>query len=210
MTTLLTGKRDMMLDDVVSQCAALGLDAARIREVAVTATRNAKTGGSRSALDELEHRWYASLGAEAPDFSVYDSELYIAEVWSCWAVYSRRYLRGIADIRDTLGEVGSVVDLGCGIGLTTSAMKQLFPQATVHGVDLGSTAQAAIARHFGSRFDFALTPLDQLTSANLIFASEFFEHIEAPIAYLRDILERLTPHVLVIVGADRKLTPFWV
>lgn len=201
MTTLLTCKRDVMLDDVVSQCAALGLDAARIRDLALTATRHAKSGGSRSALDELEHRWYASLAAGAPDFSVYESELYIAEAWSCWVVYSRRYLRDMADVRDTLGPVGSVIDLGCGVGLTTSALKQLFPQAAVHGVDFGGTAQAAIARNFASRFDFALTPLEQLTSADLIFASEFFEHIEAPIAYLRDILERFTPHVLVIANS---------
>src|SRR5690349_16232207 len=129
MTTLLTGRRDLMLDDVVNQCAALGFDAARIRDVAVTATRNARNGESRSALDDLERRWYASLGAGAPDFSVYDSDLYIAEVWACWAVYSRRYLRGLAGVRGTLGHVGNAVDLGCGIGLTTGALKQVLPRA---------------------------------------------------------------------------------
>ena len=40
----------------------------------------------------LEHRWYRSLDANKPDYSVYADDEYIAEAWMCWALYSRKYL----------------------------------------------------------------------------------------------------------------------
>jgi methylase of polypeptide subunit release factors len=83
------------------------------------------TAVQRAVLSEaslLEQQWYDSVARGHPDYSVYDTPWYVAESFACWYVYSRHYLKLCekAQIFDSL-DVRSVVDLGCGIGLTTAA-----------------------------------------------------------------------------------------
>ena len=77
------------------------------------------------------------------DFSVYDDTYYVCELWLCWIRYSRRYLRDISKntslfSRSIVSDIraNSVLDLGCGFGYTTAALKEFFPHATVTGTEL--------------------------------------------------------------------------
>lgn len=135
---------------------------------------------------EVERRWYDSLERGEPDFGVYDDPVYLADLWACWVLYSRRYLRELrrAGLLDGLG--GVVADLGCGVGLASAALAELLPGATVYGTNVEGV-QARLARRVGERYGFTVLPHPP-SRADVVFASEYFEHFLAPVAHLRDVL----------------------
>jgi SAM-dependent methyltransferase len=155
----------------------------------------------------LEDRWYASLDTWDPDYSVYSDPDFLPELWGCWAFYSRRYLRDLRRLwGDTLSTFEYVVDLGCGIGMTTAALTELCPRADVFGSDLLSSPQWMFAAALGNRVGFTmvgdafLTELNPERLPDMVFASEYFEHFESPIDHLRDVLA-LDPTYLVMANA---------
>lgn len=158
-------------------------------------------------LADLEAHWYWSVSENRPDFGIYGREEYLAEAWACWSVYSRKYLRALAQptmfppdgILAALGSVRSVLDLGCGIGYSTAGLKSLFPDADVAGTNLPGTFQTAIAREIGSTAGFRVIPAPD-GPVDLIFASEYFEHFEAPLEHLRDVLSVARPRALVVAN----------
>ena len=159
---------------------------------------------SAKIREDLEKRWYATW-----DYSVYDEKDYLDELLFCWDVYSRKYLNNLcvnktADIKvitDRVGEIKSVLDLGCGIGLTTARLKQLFPNAEVYGTNLESTIQYRIAKELGKLLGFTIVEKPPARAIDLIFASEYFEHIESPVEHLMEILVACQPKFLVIANA---------
>ena len=154
-------------------------------------------------VSPLEARWYESLEESRPDYGIYNDDLYIAEAWHCWASYSRKYLRFIRANKESLfSDVRRVVDLGCGFGYTTRALKEIFPEAEVVGTQLEGTLQHEVATGLGRDHGFTVAgSIRDIGAADLIFASEYFEHIEAPIAHLLDVLHETRPRRLVIANA---------
>lgn len=161
----------------------------------------------------LGARWYASLAAGEPDYSVYGDDLYMGDIWACWAIYSRRYLLmmkspkpmpGGTTLLKAIGPIRHVVDLGCGMGYTTAGLKEIFPGAEVYGTNLSGTLQFDVAVRVGKAHSFRVVPsvhgIDS-DRADLIFASEYFEHIERPVEHLIDVLRRARPRALVIANA---------
>jgi SAM-dependent methyltransferase len=156
---------------------------------------------------ELEKRWYASLTAGEPDYSVYGDQYFLSDIWACWMLYSRKYLLNIQ--KNCIGKsidvqnVGSVVDLGCGFGYTTAALKELFPNAEVYGTNFEGGIQWKFAEQVGSERGFTLAPdvhkLD--CQIDLIFASEYFEHIENPVEHLEDLLKTCKPKYIICANA---------
>jgi len=156
-------------------------------------------------LGRLEKIWYDSLNDKI-DYSVYADDFYFAEVWKCWILYSRKYLKDIQkpnslfdkSIYKDMSNVDSVLDLGCGMGYTTAFLKKLFSDAKVIGTNLENTLQFKLASQLGTTYDFKI--MEDLPDSNmdLIFASEYFEHIERPIEHLKEVLEKNKPtHLLV-------------
>jgi SAM-dependent methyltransferase len=199
----------------LQQCAALGFDVERIRRVALATL--AYYGGSATTrqqlrdAQELERRWYESLRRGEPDYGVYTGELYLPDAWACWVVYSRPYLRSISSKQSLspggvvadLGVVRRVVDLGCGLGYTTAALAQMFPAADVYGTNLPDTRQYELATRIGRGCHFSLVPTEQQIEgpADLVFASEYFEHFEAPIDRLLSVVKRLHPRALIVANS---------
>jgi len=167
-------------------------------------------GGIRPGM-EMENRWYASLRSGCPDFSVYADDLYPADVFACWRIYSRSYLRSLltlsmlppTGIAGDMGRIRSVVDLGCGLGYTTAALGRMFPDAVVVGTNFPGTVQARFATRMGKRYGFSLVtgPRDVGHQCDLIFASEYFEHIESPLDHLEEIIDALRPKFLIVANA---------
>jgi SAM-dependent methyltransferase len=192
----------------------LDIDKAQIEAVASSTIRYlhaSKEERQQLRLNqELEQRWYASLAAGAPDYAVYDSDLYLADLWACWIVYSRRYLLGLRTatveehgaLRAHIGALRSIVDLGCGFGYTTAALAGMYPDATITGTNLEDIKQTRLALLLGKHYRFAVVPrIDAIPApVDLIFASEYFEHLPAPVDHLRDVLERLEPRALLIAN----------
>lgn len=149
----------------------------------------------------LEKHWYTSLMRDVPDYAVYDDVRYVGELWACWILYSRRYLRDIVKLHSAgiFRRVHTIADLGCGLGYSTAALAQLWPQATVYGTNLDGP-QARAAREIGTRARFTVEP--EITGAvDLIFASEYFEHFDHPYDHLKEVLIRgQFPHYLILAS----------
>lgn len=183
--------------------------AVRLAEEAARYYRASKKGreGLRE-LQALERRWYASIASGTPDYSVYDDEYILSDIWSSWVGCSRRYLLALRSPRslgertvfDDLVGVRRVVDLGCGFGYSTAALKELFPEAEVYGTQLAGGRQWRLAAAVGEERGFGLAPRVDRPS-ELVFASEYFEHIERPIEHLTEVLDRARPRYLVVANA---------
>lgn len=160
---------------------------------------------------QLMRRWYASLDAGQPDYGVYNSPLYLAELWACWIVYSRKYLLSLHPARNfppigiaaRMSPVKRIVDLGCGAGYTTSAFRELFPAAEVVGTNISGSIQYRVACKMAEQFGFSMVPTveDAAGPTTVVFASEYFEHIHSPIEHLYEVVRHLKPRFMLIANA---------
>ena len=195
-------------DDLIDRCTKYTpLDRPRLHETVKAVLRSSNSAAS-AALAELEKQWYASL--PTPDYSVYAHHDYIAEMWGCWSIYSRKYLRNIQSdnslnakrgILSAMGKLNCVVDLGCGFGHTAAMWKEMAPDAEVIGTNIADTLQMKVAIDIGNEYGF--TMLDELPAcrADVLFASEYFEHIDQPIEHLFDVIKATSPQVMLIANA---------
>lgn len=207
-SAILDARPAALFPKFLDACRSLGLDVAAVERRSRLTVDHLSGNAARRRSEmadwqELERRWYEALEAGRTDWSVYESDWYLAELWACWVVYSRTYLRSVftSGIFEDLGIVHRVVDLGCGIGITTAALKQMFDGAEVVGTNIDGTVQTKIARWFGREFDFRVVDRAAFSQTDLVFASEFFEHIEEPVAYLRDVVATLSPRALVVANS---------
>lgn len=153
-------------------------------------------------LIDLETRWFNSLDDQQPDYTIYADETYFMEVWACWEIYSRQYLKAIHKNSNEFVDIKTVLDLGCGVGLSTASLSEIFPTAKVIGTQLNQSEQWLICEQLTYKYNFDLREhsLD-LGQQDLIFASEYFEHFERPIEHLLDILHYNTPKMLLIANS---------
>jgi SAM-dependent methyltransferase len=205
------------LEEFLGVCAAEGVDAELVGRIAnLTITHLKGTEMSREdtlATQELERLWYASLDRKVPDFSIYEHDAYLGELWACWRVYSRAHLKNLQkptslpsghSIVEDLGRVRSVADLGCGFGYTTAAWREIFPDAAVFGTNLADTVQMRLAQRIGKQRGFKMTAsLEKISPkpVDLVFASEYFEHIPEPLTHLDEVLTTLKPRALLIANS---------
>lgn len=163
-------------------------------------------------LQEIEAKWYESLEKGSPDYSLYNSDYFMCEMWACWIVYSSGYLKKIAQtnklsngtsILQDLYDVKSIVDMGCGFGHTTGEWKRLIPSASVYGMNLRDTFQFNIAERTGQEKGFKMVGDIKEIGKNmdLVFASEYFEHIEKPLEHLLEVITVLKPKVFIIANS---------
>ena len=153
---------------------------------------------------DLEYKWYASLETGNPDYSVYDDDYAFTEMWVCWAIYSRNYLRILArpDVHSIVKDIKAIADLGCGIGYTTAGFKQLFPDSEVTGTNIEGTRQYDFCAAMGESYGFEMaSDIKKLGQVDLVFVSEYFEHILAPITHLEEVLSTLSPKFLYVANS---------
>lgn len=155
----------------------------------------------------LKEKWYESLSKNSPDYSVYSDVLYFCESWVCWKMYSRLTLKEMMKHKFADGitvsekfEIKKIADLGCGTGLTTIALQHLFPKAKVIGTNFEDSYQFKIASDYANKFGFKMQG-DIDTPVDLVFASEYFEHIHDSLHHLKKILEKCEPKCLVIANS---------
>lgn len=169
---------------------------------------NSKYRDQIQHLINLENRWYDN----DYDFSIYDDDYYFTDIFSCWIVYSKQYLKSILrdnslttqSIYSVIKSSKSVLDMGCGIGYTTVALKELFPNARVTGTNLENTKQFKFCKLHQTKYDVDfygkdIKALDQ--KYDLIFASEYFEHLRNPIEQLHQLINNQQPKYLLIANA---------
>lgn len=188
------------IDDFVDHLrAATDIDPDALATIAAAA----EAGTDHPATQALRQRWYDSLSSpDGPDYAgVYGDDHYLADAWDCWANYSRKYVALLANHPEVLPHpVESVADLGCGIGYSTAALAEVFPDAEVVGTNLPGTTQYRVASALGVTMaaDLASAPLERPVS--LVFASEYFEHFYEPVVHLREVLAAADPLMLVVAS----------
>ena len=185
---------DEFLADYSSVCP-IHVDIARAGIEALSAFHRGETFDENllSPLANIERRWYDSLDAGAPDYSIYNDQWYFADLWACWELASKGYLQDVAVISGAKALFSTdlpVVDLGCGLGHTTAALVEMFPRARVVGTNLQGTKQWEFCRTMADRHGFGLvSDIAEIAGpVAFVFASEYFEHIENPIRHVADVL----------------------
>ncbi|MDA1277472.1 MAG: hypothetical protein O2960_26015 [Verrucomicrobia bacterium] len=155
---------------------------------------------------ELERRWYDSIEKGEPDFSVYDEPVMLSETWACWRLYSRKYLalfsKQLKDgsrLYDRILKMGAICDLGCGPGITTLAMREMFPSLCITGTQLATSMQFKLAKHLAAENSFEIA--EAPTCAGFVFASEYFEHFENPVEHLREVLSATECRLILFANA---------
>lgn len=163
-------------------------------------------------IREVTKRWYDSLSIGNPDYSVYDNLSYLGELWACWIVYSRKYLLNVRSIKslpesggiiEDIGKVKCVVDLGCGLGFSTAALCEIYPNAEVFGIEIEGTKRYEITEVVGNLYGFKVYPdFEHLDSKmDLVFASEYFEHFRDPVEHLIKVINCLHPRALIVANS---------
>jgi len=162
--------------------------------------------------NRLIKEWYSSLEKGIPNYSVYDNEAYFFDLIVCFLEYSRNYIRTITNpksfdgktsLLSYFGNLDVVVDLGCGMGYTTAFLKQIFGDAKVFGTNIKQSPQYDFAQSLGQKTGFSVIENVSCinTSADLIFASEYFEHFERPMEHLEWVIEHSKPKYLFIANS---------
>jgi len=203
------------LDEYLNLCAKfadIDIDTARREALAAVKRHDKKpyNPGDTVEMASLEMRWYSSLhiNPKNPDYSVYADPYYFCETWLCWTKYSKRYLKDIQSSRSMFGksivesmvDVGTVLDLGCGAGYTTIELKKIFPEADVYGTNFEGSSQYAMSSYLGNLHEFQMRGNHVGIKADLIFASEYFEHIQTPIEHLIEVLKDCEPKYLLFAN----------
>lgn len=161
-------------------------------------------------IDPLERRWYASLKTGKPDYSVYEDPYYLADLWACWAEYSRKHVLTLAKttkksvaLTSLINNPKTIVDIGCGLGYTTAGLKELWPNARVVGTDIKDTTQYKIATALSKLYGFEMVsePYAVGEVADIAFASEYFEHFYEPVAELDRIVGAIQPKVFITANS---------
>ncbi len=170
-------------------------------------------GQSSAAVAALEARWYSSTAVGKPDYGVYDTPEFLANVYGCWLTYSRKYLLALAklgegvSVAEDLKCTRRLVDLGCGPGYSTAGLAELFPGAEVFGTNIPGTVQFRVAEALGQKYRFrVVSSAEELGPLDLVFASEYFEHIERPVEHLRSLLKINHPRAFLFANSFRAVS----
>lgn len=170
------------------------------------------------SMQKLEEQWYSSL-PENPDYSVYNGIDILPDLWACWKIYSRDYLRSIVspkssiyyyyeqemvrkNLYEKLKDVKTIVDLGCGIGYTTATIKEFFPNAKVYATNLSNSMQYDFCKSMSDEYNFTLVEdIKTIGKVDLVFAFEYFEHFYEPTKHFDEIEKYLNPEKLFIANS---------
>ena len=214
---ILSEKLPVLLESFLSEYSLTqSIDKDKAREqIRQTLKAFSAKGGHEAHLihvQDAEDRWYGALAQGRVDYSVYDQDYYFTDLWVCFVKFSRKYVReilkagsldGINSVRSVFGKVSTVVDLGCGVGLVSAAFTQAFPGAKIYATNLENTKQWAFCKRMASDYDFSLVNgIEKIPGkVDVLFASEYFEHIERPIEHIQEIVAKLSPRHFIIANA---------
>lgn len=156
---------------------------------------------------ELQDQWYNSLNTSKIDYSVYRDRYYFTDIWVCWCMYSRKYILSIKKEESIFDyfqkNVNSIVDLGCGLGYSTAMLKQMFPHCKVYGTNIVPSPQWAFGYTLSKIYDFEMYGDEKSIghSVDLVFASEYFEHIEDANDNVESLIKTLNPKCLFLANS---------
>ncbi len=162
---------------------------------------------SGELFQQLTEEWYTQLDNNSllDAYRVYDDEYYFVDIFNCYVTYSRDYIKRIvkSSVYEELKHAKSFVDIGCGISYSTCALKQVFPQAQGYAINLKNTKQWQFCEKMSNKYDFKLIENVQEIDheVDVLFASEYFEHIQNPTKHFQEIVDTINPKYFIIANA---------
>jgi len=156
---------------------------------------------------ELSEKWYDDLKHKDTRniYEVYNHDYYFIDIFNCFVTYSRDYIKRIMKSShfDELKDAKVIVDIGCGISYSTCLLKQIFPEAKLYAINLKDTKQWKLCEIMADRVGFHLIEsIDEIEeSVDILWASEYFEHIYNPIEHVDDILNKLNPKHMIVANS---------
>ena len=153
--------------------------------------------------------WYDSIkeNFDNPAYWIYGEDLYLGEVFICWKKYSRHYLRELGKFMkkepEHFSDINKILDLGCGLGFSTVGFSETFPEAKCYGTNIKGTLQWKV-----NELVFEDNPNCEMVDGNLnapgnfdiVFASEFFEHLTNPNEFLQQALFQYSPRLFIFAN----------
>jgi SAM-dependent methyltransferase len=174
--------------------------------------------GGNKCLDTLQERWEKSLvSTDGPDFSVYGEDMYLNESFRCWKNYARRYVQNIKKYCDredaciNKDEIKCVVDLGCGNAFSTIGLADIFKNSIIYGTNVKGTISYKMCEIVTSKIDRCVI-IDEAHNDSLpqkpdiVFASEFFEHLTNPINLLNTIICKYKPKYFIFANTFTQMS----
>ena len=156
---------------------------------------------------ELSEKWYDDLAHQSTRniYEVYNHDYYFIDIFNCFVSYSRDYIKRVIKSPhfDELKNAKVIVDIGCGISYSTCLLKQVFPEAKIYAINLRDTKQWKLCEVMAERMGFNL--IESITevgeSVDILFASEYFEHIYNPIEHADSIIDTLNPKHMIVANS---------
>lgn len=122
----------------------------------------------------------------------------------------RKRLQYAASIIEAL-QPGSVLEIGCGTGAYLLApLSELFPQTRFVGVDSDKASVDFARTRFGKgnlHFELSGSVIPPGTH-DLVIASEVLEHVDRPVAFLRQAREAVAPGGKILMTVPNGYGPF--
>lgn len=187
-----------------------GFNRHRFVKETVALKRQIRGGDSVAPFHQkLLDKWTKSIFNKNPDYSVYDSPAILQDIWACWTMYSRAYIKMLSEkecngvpVLEHLGEVNKILDIGNGIGYSSAALKELFPDADVIGFNMKESFQYDICLKVASAYNFRMMhKLESVGDVDVLFASEYFEHHERPIEHLQEVINAVNPKHIIVANS---------
>lgn len=161
-------------------------------------------------FDDLTNKWYNDLKNNENIYDVYNHDYYVIDTFNCFVMYSRNYIRRLikSSVFSDIKNSKIIVDLGCGIGYSTSLLSQLFPNAKIYATNLKNTKQWTFCEYMSKKFNFELieTVSEIDKNVDMLFASEYFEHIISPIEHVDNIIDKIKPKYMIIANSFNTLS----
>ena len=179
-------------------CAVTGENIAEVYQKVAKAKDIHKAGGTDKSNMFLLDIWKKS---NRTDYSVYSHPEYVVDAWLSWDIYSKDYTSKIArksaELKELAPDIKTFVDLGAGIGYSTLSLANTFNDAKMIATQVPDTWQWSFCEKLFKGTDISIMRNEDLTEADAIFASEYFEHFDRPIDHLNEILA-FKPKLLLI------------
>ena len=153
---------------------------------------------------------YAHFGTEIRHgIGAFNRPMFVNEFAGAW-------LQAAPDLRARLDGGGRVLDVGCGMGWSSVALAQAFPQVTVHGVDLDEASIADARRNaedagVAERVTFSVANAAAFESGDQYDMACMFEALHDmgdPVGALQRIRAALVPGGALLVADERVADSF--
>jgi 2-polyprenyl-3-methyl-5-hydroxy-6-metoxy-1,4-benzoquinol methylase len=142
--------------------------------------------GTTNYLQQEYPNWREQLGIHPLNFKNINTEKYWDEVYTreglrnTWRTYPEKYEHIAKEVLKEQFEIkpdSNVLELGCGVGIFASKLKESYPQMNYYGVDISEKAITSL-KNEGFEGEAKQVPPISLDTRDIVLGFEFLEHLD--------------------------------